>query len=379
MKANWLGSIVAFLALVLGLPALGRAATLQAQVDEVRSGDRIVVSNTKRPLLIKLKAIAPPATGQPFSDEAREHLSALILNKTVSVEYSQLAEGWLVARVICNGVDVGAQMIRDGVAWYDRSNEHSLSESDRTVYAESEQAARNERRGLWGQQDPVSPWQFREPARASVNPDPILPITKPRAPRVNRSGLSNHDLMGSYLGPGSIAGQPTVRQLFVDGTPGRWRRFESAAKDFSILAPGDGTEAVYSVLDDHGKAVELRYIMGVSDQALFILLSTKGPDNNANDASVAAEAVKGLLMGINGRRRPEQGPGIEAIPGRVVKQGGYTGRQYSLSGGPGLGIVRVLSKRIGDQRKLFVLCVLNGPSGESQGTEFFNSLRINEQ
>lgn len=379
MKANWLGCIVAFLALVLGLPALGRAATLQAQVDEVRSGDRIVVSNIKRPLLIKLKAIAPPETGQPFSEEARKHLSSLILNKTVSVEYSQLADGWLVARVICNGGDVGAQMIRDGVAWYDRSNERELSESDRSVYAESEQAARNERRGLWGLQDPVSPWQFREAARSNFNLNPISPITKPRAPRVNSSGLSNHDLLGSMVGPGSIAGQPTVRPLFVHGTPGSWQRFESAAKDFSILAPGDGTEAIYSVLDDHGKAVEFRYVMGISDQALFFLLSTKGPNNNYDDASVAADAVKGLLMGINGRRLPEQGPNIDAIPGRVIKQAGYAGRQYSLSGGPGPGIVRVLSKRIGDRRKLFVLCVLNGPAGESQGTEFFNSLRINEQ
>ena len=30
-------------------------------------------------------------------------------------------------------------------------------------------------------------------------------------------------------------------------------------------------------------------------------------------------------MGINGRRGPEQGPNIEAIPGRVIKQAGYAG------------------------------------------------------
>jgi len=286
MKENGLVSGVALLlGLMLGLPALGRAATLQAQVDGIRSGDRIVVSNIKRPLLIKLKAIASPETGQPFSDEAREHLSALILNKTVSVEYSQLADGWLVARVICNGVDVGAQMIRDGVAWYDRANERDLTEGDRTVYAESEQAARNERRGLWGDKDPISPWQFRENARANVNLNPISPITRPHAHRGNSSGLASDDLLGSMVGPGSIAGQPTFRPLFADGAPGSWQRFESAGKDFSILAPGDGTEAIYSVLDDHGNAVEFRYVIGRSDETLFFLLSTKGPNNNYDDAS----------------------------------------------------------------------------------------------
>ena len=160
--------------LILGLPDLGRAATIQAQVDEVRSGDRIVVSNIKRPLLIKLKAIAPPEAGQPFSDEAREHLRALVLGRTVSIEYSHLAEGWLVARVICDGVDIGAQMVRDGVAWYDRASERELTESDRNVYAASEQAARNERRGLWRDQTPISPWQFREAELSRPNLNTVL-------------------------------------------------------------------------------------------------------------------------------------------------------------------------------------------------------------
>ncbi|MEA2206667.1 MAG: hypothetical protein QOE77_3443 [Blastocatellia bacterium] len=361
----------------MGLPALACAVTLQAQVDEVRTGDRIVVSNINRPLLVKLKGIASPEKGQPFTDEARERLSALILNKTVSVEYSQLEKGWLVAKVTCNGLDIGAQLVRDGVAWYDRANEWALNESDRLIYAKSEEMARNEGRGLWQAEQPVAPWQYRESQAIQVvgpvAPPPPAPSRMAR--RENAPTLSSNDLVGTPIGPGSIAGQPIYRQLFAGGLPDSWRRFESPGKDFSILAPGDGTEVTYSVLDDRGQAVEFHYLVGTVKQTLYALLSTVAPNDHYTDASVATEAVEGLLHGFNGGSR-DRAFAVEAEVVRDVQQTGYAGRQYKLRGGPMTGLVRVLSKRIGDKRKVFVLFVLNGPAGDSDGTEFLNSLRL---
>jgi len=365
----------------MGLPALVCAVTLQAQVSEVRSGDRIVVSNINRPLLVKLKGIAPPEKGQPFTNEARERLSALILNKTVSIEYSQLEKNWLVAKVTCNGLDIGAQMIRDGVAWYDRANEWGLNEADRLIYAKSEEMARNERRGLWQADQPVSPWQYRESQVIQVvrpiSPPPPAPLRQAR--RENAPSLSSYDLVGSTIGPGSIAGQPIYKAIFADGVPDSWRRFESPGKDFSILAPGDGTAITYSILDNRGQAVEFHYLVGTVKQTLYGLLSTVAPNDRYTDASVATEAVEGLLHGFNGGNRGERPFAIEAEGVREIQQTGYVGRQYRLRGGPISGLVRVLSKRIGDQRKLFVLFVLNGPSGDSDGSEFIGSFRIKGQ
>src|SRR2546425_13185515 len=104
---------------LLALPLSTRAATLQAKVTEVKTGDTLIVSNINRQLQIKIKAIAPPENGQPFSDVAREHLKTLVLDKPVTIDYTHLVDGVLLAKVIRDGVDVGAQMIRDGVAWYD--------------------------------------------------------------------------------------------------------------------------------------------------------------------------------------------------------------------------------------------------------------------
>src|SRR2546425_5786778 len=83
---------------VLCVPSLAYPATLQAKVVEVQSGNTIVVSNINRPIRIRLKAVVPPENGQPFSEAAREHLKLLVFNKTATVEYTHLAEGFQRSR-----------------------------------------------------------------------------------------------------------------------------------------------------------------------------------------------------------------------------------------------------------------------------------------
>ena len=121
------------------------------------------------------------------------------------------------------------------------------------------------------------------------------------------------------------------------------------------------------------------YLVGTVKQTLYGLLSTVAPNDQYTDAAVATEAVEGLLHGFNGGNRGERPFAIEAEGVREIQQTGYVGRQYRLRGGPISGLVRVLSKRIGDQRKLFVLFVLNGPAGDSDGSEFIGSFRIKGQ
>src|SRR6185295_7199487 len=108
--------LLAGLSLWLGLAAAASAATLQAKVIEVQSGNTLVVTNINRPVSVRLKAIVPPEVGQPFNDVARDHLKALVLDKTVTVEYTHFADNYLEARVFFNNIDIGSQMLRDGVA-----------------------------------------------------------------------------------------------------------------------------------------------------------------------------------------------------------------------------------------------------------------------
>src|SRR5204863_5511467 len=138
---------LAFLLLTF-LSLNAQAATLFGRVVEINDGDVITVFNLNRPVRIKLLAVDAPEADQPFGDLARKHLADLVYDKSVLVDYSGIAaDGSLLGRVTLNNTDIGAQMIRDGAAWFDASNQARLSVADREIYQQSEQAARSERRG----------------------------------------------------------------------------------------------------------------------------------------------------------------------------------------------------------------------------------------
>jgi endonuclease YncB( thermonuclease family) len=371
--------IFAAITVMLCLPLLTCAATLQAKVVEVESGNTLVVTNINRPLRIRLKAVVPPEVGQPFSEAAREHLKALVLDKAVAVEYTHLADGYLEAKVILNGIDIGSQMLRDGVAWYDHASDYELRESDRNLYAQCEQAARNEKRGLWQDQSPVAPWEFRRVQLAKLNgivTDPSFRQSQSRKLRANQS-LSNDDLLGAMMGPGPMSGQPNFKQI-ANGAPGRWTRYESVADHFSVLIPSNGAEATSSALDTEGNAIPFHYLAANDDQALYLLMSSKGANGKYTDASAADETVKGFVGGLNhGFERAGLNITVTIKPQRELKLSGYAGRQYSLSGQGFSGVVRVFSKQLGNEREFFMLCVLTRPGSESSGDQFLNSFKIN--
>ena len=53
------------------------------------------------------------------------------------------------------GINVNKEMVRLGYAW------HFKKYSDDFSYDELEKEARNSRRGLWQDSNPIAPWDFR--------------------------------------------------------------------------------------------------------------------------------------------------------------------------------------------------------------------------
>lgn len=368
----------AAIAALLCLPLLARAATIQAKVIEVESGNTLVVSSSNRALRIRLKAVAPPEVNQPFSETAREHLTELVIDKVVAVEYTHLVDNCIQARVILDGIDIGSQMLRDGVAWYDRDGDHGLNETDRNLYAQCEQAAREEKRGLWQEPSPVAPWEYRRAQQARLNGIVSTPsFRQSQARRVNQAGLSNDDLMMSMIGPGSVAGQPNFKRITANGSPGGWTKFESG--HFSVLFPSDGVEATSSALDTQGNAIPLHYLAGSNDQSVYLLMSSTVANGKYTDSSVADDTARGFVGGLNrGFQRSGLNITVAIKPQRDLRLGGHLGRQYSLSSESFSGVVRVFSKQVGDQREVFMLIVLTRPGSESSANQFLNSFKLND-
>jgi endonuclease YncB( thermonuclease family) len=78
--------VLAFLLLTF-LSINVEASTLFGRVIEVNDGDVLTVFNLNRPVRIKLVGVDAPEATQAFGEVARKHLSDLVYDKSVLVEY----------------------------------------------------------------------------------------------------------------------------------------------------------------------------------------------------------------------------------------------------------------------------------------------------
>ena len=375
--------LLAVLSLWSGLAASASAATLQAKVIEVRSGNVIVVTNINRPLSVRLKAVVPPEVGQPFNDVARDHLKSLVLDKTVTVEYTHIADNYLEARVFFNNIDIGSQMLRDGVAWYDHASDYELNQADQVLYAQCEAAARAEERGLWQDAAALAPWEYRrlrtERLRAITDPSPVSVVSDPRKPkRKTSSGLSNYDVSSLVTGstPSSSA-TSNVRPIVKDGDPDRWVKYTSPEGHFSVTLPSNAIEGSNTISDPQtGTPVAVNFVTGGGTAGYYFVVSAKGPKGFGTDESVRDQFVKGLIDGMNSGAAQDGHAQVELKPEQAVNISGYAGMQYRLNGPGYVGTARVFTKQVGDQRELFLLMALNRGDSEDLRSQFIRSFAI---
>jgi endonuclease YncB( thermonuclease family) len=153
--------IACLLGVLLARPALAAAAEFTAPVVKVVDGDTLVVLINGETRRIRLHGIDAPEKRQPFSRRAKRFAADLALGRTVTVrEISRDKYGRIVAEVILpDGRVLNEELVRAGLAWWycrDSADEH---------LAALEREARAARRGLWGDPNPIAPWDFRRPGR----------------------------------------------------------------------------------------------------------------------------------------------------------------------------------------------------------------------
>jgi endonuclease YncB( thermonuclease family) len=381
MKATHVTRVLLSVSLLLSFVAVASAATLQAKVTEVQSGNTIVVSNINRPLKVRLKGIAPPEAGQPFSDAAREHLKALVMDKAVFVDYTDLSGGYLQAKVSFNQIDIGSQMLRDGVAWYDRSGDYALSAADRDFYARCEEAARTEKRGLWSDQHATAPWEFRRAKEAELAKSEARetstfaarqPTTRPKA-----RSLANSDLFGGLFGGNSSAGAPAVRPVSQNGTADRWIRIDSPNEHFSISVPSNSVEGSFAG-EDQKQPTSFHFLTGGSAEAFVVFVSAIGPQMPFVNAELSDQMIQGLIAGMNAgaSEHGEKDRLLVIKSSRAVTVSGISGRDYTLSSQAIGGTARVLTRKVGEAQEFFVMLTLTHSGSEALGSRFINSFKL---
>lgn len=143
------------------------AATIEGRVVGVADGDTITVldsDNTQHK--IRLSGIDAPEKKQPFGNRSKDSLSAMVFDKTVTVETDKKDRyGRDVGKVQVKGVDANLVQVQRGFAWHYKAYEREQSANDRKLYDFAEHEAREAKRGLWVDPAPVPPWEFRKTKR----------------------------------------------------------------------------------------------------------------------------------------------------------------------------------------------------------------------
>lgn len=178
-----------FLALLAG-PLL--AAEYTGRVVGVSDGDTLTLlvpdGTSYKQIKVRLGEIDTPERKQPYGTRAQQTLSELAYNQQARVVVQDTDRfGRTVGRVYVGGVDVNAELVKQGAAWVYR--QYLKDQSLLALEAEAKAA----KRGLWGlpEAERCPPWDWRKGTCATASaPAPRAPAAPTAAPTPTSGGFT---------------------------------------------------------------------------------------------------------------------------------------------------------------------------------------------
>ena len=110
---------------------------------------------------VRVSGIDAPERNQPYGDMATVYLKRMIGGLVVRLEVHKKDQyGRWVATVRYGSTDIAEEMLSEGMAWH-------YSEFDNNLrYEALEEGARYRKVGLWKDDQPVAPWEWRRMSKA---------------------------------------------------------------------------------------------------------------------------------------------------------------------------------------------------------------------
>lgn len=166
MRTNNFNRVLVFIALAV-LATTSNAETLTGRVVGIADGDTLTLldaTNTQHK--IRLSGIDSPEKRQPFGQACKKSLSDLAYDRVVAVESNKLDRyGRVIGKVLVNGQDVNLEQVRRGCGWHYKKYQNEQILDDQLSYNAAEGAARASRVGLWTDNEPMPPWEWRKARR----------------------------------------------------------------------------------------------------------------------------------------------------------------------------------------------------------------------
>jgi endonuclease YncB( thermonuclease family) len=159
-----------------------QAETFAAKVIAVLDGDTVLIlrqgdgaAAKGRTTKVRLANIDAPEKGQDFGKRSRASLLEMLGKRQVQIDSQAVDQyGRIVGLISVDGRNVNQEQVRRGMAW-----EYSHYHSDK-AYLALQGDAQQARRGLWAQDSPQPPWQWRK-----LHPS-VRPARPEHAPAVER-------------------------------------------------------------------------------------------------------------------------------------------------------------------------------------------------
>ncbi len=134
----------------------GYREVISGKVIGVSDGDTIKLLVEKEQLIVRLDGIDAPEFKQSYGQKAKQALSDYVFGREVTVEVtSEDRFGRAIGLIWLEGTNVNERMLESGWAW------HFKSTNSDPRFAKLELEAQGAKRGLWADDSPVAPWDFR--------------------------------------------------------------------------------------------------------------------------------------------------------------------------------------------------------------------------
>ena len=138
-----------------------QADTLEGNVVKIADGDTLtLLTSSNEQVKIRLAGIDTPEKKQPFGNKAKQALANLAFQKQALVEVETKDRyGRTVGVVFVDGQNVNCELVKQGMAWVYRKYA-----KDKVLY-DLEAQAKEEKLGLWVDEKPIAPWDWRRGRR----------------------------------------------------------------------------------------------------------------------------------------------------------------------------------------------------------------------
>jgi endonuclease YncB( thermonuclease family) len=133
------------------------AADFTGEVIRVLDGDTIEVLHEEKPERIRLYGIDCPEKGQAFGQKAKQATSSLLFGKDVRIEsHGRDKHRRTLGTVFDGELNVNQELVKEGWCWWFRK----FVPKDQAL-KQLEQEAKDAKKGLWTDPNPVPPWLYR--------------------------------------------------------------------------------------------------------------------------------------------------------------------------------------------------------------------------